>query len=38
VFGVDPETASGPYEFGCRILDAVTGEKLDENRYVFEVE
>ena len=37
VFPVGPETVSGVYELGCRLLDPATGEKLDEHTFVFEV-
>jgi hypothetical protein len=37
LFAVDAGTATGIYELGCRLLNPVTGEKLDEHTFVFEV-
>ena len=37
LFPVGPETAPGIYELGCRLLNPLTGEKLDEHTFVFEV-
>jgi hypothetical protein len=38
VMGVSPELAQGVWEFGCRLLDPVTGQQLDLSTDVFEIE
>ena len=37
VMGVDDATERGLYEFGCRLLNPITGEQLDEDSDLFEV-
>jgi hypothetical protein len=37
VMGVGPETAQGLWEFGCRLLDPVSGRQLYENNDLFEI-
>jgi hypothetical protein len=38
VMGVTAETPRGLYEFGCRLLNPVTGEQLAEDSELFEVQ
>ena len=37
VMGVGPQTAPGVWEFGCRLLDPVTGEQLSKSTDLFEI-